>query len=122
MRCNSIILRCVKHKIKPHSNLCLFFPVLPYFFQTSTLKETNQTTPLFQGECSEPWNTHNEISCKLFPKFFAASSCKTMTTAAAARAQGETGTLELLIEEYTDPVYLNTLKKLHMMPISMTSK
>lgn len=45
-----------------------------------------------------------------------------MTTAAAARAQGETGTLELLIEEYTDPVYLNTIKKLHVMPISMTSK
>lgn len=45
--CNSIIVSCVKSKIKLQSDLCIFFPFLPYlnFFKHPLWKKT--TKPLY---------------------------------------------------------------------------
>lgn len=81
-----------------HVHFCCF-TILELFPDIHS--EETHNIPFFQGEGSEPWNSQHEISCKLPPCFFAASSCKTMTTAPAARAQGEIGTLGFLSWAYS---------------------
>lgn len=87
--CNSITLRCAKPKIKLQSDLCIFFPVLSYliFFQISTLKKPTRPHYFFRENVQSLGTLTMKFHAN-YPQIFAASGCKTMTTAPATRAQG----------------------------------